>query len=165
MHHFQTAFCAGVIATFAVGGTAFMSTPAHAATTPSADTAALKDATAACKSEAKEKKIGWPASRKFVSDCVAKAIKLTPAELQKTAVKQAIIGCKAEAKGKKIAWPTSRKFVSSCLSNALKDYQLDVALLRRELDMNGLRRYTPMETGCMQNVYCEDQRTRRFACP
>ena len=41
----------------------------------------------------------WPASRKFVSDCVAKTVQLTPAELQNIAVKQAIIGCKAEATG------------------------------------------------------------------
>jgi hypothetical protein len=92
-----------------------------------------------------------------VSDCVAKAIKLTPAEIQKIVVNQAIVACKAEAKGKKIRWPASRKFVSSCLSNALKDYQLDVDLLRRELNMAGLRRYTPEETGCLQNVYCEEQ--------
>jgi hypothetical protein len=109
-----------------------------------------------CKAEAKEKKISWPASRKFVSNCVAKAVKLTPAELQNIAVKQAIVACKAEAKGKKITWPANRKFVSTCLSNALKDYNLDVAQLRRELDMSGLRRYTPEETGCLQNVYCEE---------
>jgi hypothetical protein len=157
MCHFATALYAGIIATVVFGGTAFTSTPADAATTSGADTVALKDATAACKAEAKEKKISWPASRSFVSNCVAKAVKLTPAELQKTAVKQAIIACKAEAKGKKISWPASRKFVSSCLSNALKDYQLDVVLLRRELNMSGLRRYTPMETGCLQNVYCEEQ--------
>ena len=70
--------------------------------------------------------------------------------------KQAIVACKAEAKGKKITWPANRKFVSACLSNALKDYNLDVAQLRRELDMSGLRRYTPEETGCLQNVYCEE---------
>jgi hypothetical protein len=90
------------------------------------------------------------------------ALTPTPAEAAKTpsaeaiALKQAIVACKAEAKGKKIRWPASRKFVSTCLSNALKDYQLDVAQLRRELNMAGLRRYTPQETGCMQNVYCED---------
>ena len=72
---------------------------------------------------------------------------------QEIALKQAIVACKAEAKGKKIRWPASRKFVSTCLSNALKDYHLDVAQLRSELNMAGLRRYTPMETGCMQNVY------------
>ena len=89
-----------------------------------------------------------------MSNCVARAVKLTPAELQKIAVKQAIVGCKAEAKGKKIRWPASRKFVSTCLSNALKDYHLDVDQLRRELNLSGLREYTPEETGCMQNVYC-----------
>ena len=157
MHHFAAALSAAIVATVVVGGTAFTPTPANAATTSGADTVALKEAIAACKAEAKEKKISWPASRSFVSNCVAKAVKLTPAELQKITVKQAVIACKAEAKGKKISWPTSRKFVSSCLSNALKDYQLDVALLRRELNMSGLRRYTPMETGCLQNVYCEEQ--------
>jgi hypothetical protein len=155
MHHFATALSAVVIATVLVGGTS--PNPAEAATTSSADKAALKEATAACKAEAKENKIRWPASRKYVSNCVAKTIKLTPEELQKIAVKQAIVACKAEAKGKKIRWPASRKFVSNCLSNALKDYHLDVALLRRELNMAGLRRYTPEETGCLQNVYCEEQ--------
>ena len=155
MHHFVTALYAGIIATVVVGGTAFTSTPADAATTSGIDTA-LKDATAACKAEAKEKKISWPASRSFVSNCVAKAVKLTPAELQKTAVKQAIVACKAEAKGKKIRWPTSRKFVSTCLSNALKDYQLNVVQLRRELVIAGLRWSTPEETGCLQNIYCEE---------
>ncbi|MFZ0053715.1 MAG: hypothetical protein WAL09_02685 [Pseudolabrys sp.] len=92
-----------------------------------------------------------------MSNCVAKTVKLTPAQLQEIAVKQAIVACKAEAKGKKIRWPASRKFVSTCLSNALKDYDLDIALLRRELNMAGLRRYTPEETGCMQNVYCGEQ--------
>src|SRR6478752_3954226 len=111
MHHFVTALYAGIIATVVVGGTAFTSTPADAATTSGIDTA-LKDATAACKVEAKEKKISWPASRSFVS---------------------------------------------TCLSNALKDYHLDVDLMRRELNIAGLRKYTPEETGCMQNVYCEEQ--------
>jgi preprotein translocase subunit SecE len=156
MHHFAIAVCAGIVATAVVGATALTPTPAGAAKTPSAEAVALKEATTACKAEAKEKKISWPSSRKFVSNCVAKTVKLTEAQLQEIAVKQAIVACKAEAKGKKIRWPTSRRFVSTCLSNALKDYHLDVALLRRELDMAGLRRYTPQETGCMQNVYCED---------
>ena len=151
MHHFAIAVAAGIVAT-----TAFMPAPAEAAKTPSPEAVALKEATTACKAEAKEKKISWPASRKFVSNCVAKTVKLTPAQLQEISVKQAIVACKAEAKGKNIRWPASRKFVSTCLSNALKDYHLDVGLLRRELNMAGLRRYTPEETGCLQNVYCED---------
>jgi len=156
MHHFATALCAGIVATSVVCGTVLSPTPAEAAKTPSSEAVALKEATAACKAEAKEKKISWPASRKFVSTCVEKTVKLTPAQLQEISVRQAIVACKAEAKGKKIAWPASRKFVGTCLSNALKDYHLDVALLRRELNMAGLRKYTPEETGCMQNVYCED---------
>src|SRR5215475_4782740 len=112
MNYIATALCAGIIATVVAGGTILTPTPADAATTSGAETVDLKEATAACKAEAKEKKVSWPASRRFVS---------------------------------------------TCLSNALKDYQLNVALLRRELNMSGLRKYTPMETGCLQNVYCEEQ--------
>jgi carboxypeptidase C (cathepsin A) len=154
---YRSVISANLIATVLVVGIAFMPTRADAAKTSSAEKAALKEATVACKAEAKEKKIRWPASRKFVSTCVAKSIKLTPAQLQELAVKQAIVACKAEAKGKKIRWPSSRKFVSSCLSNALKDYAIDTDQLRRELNTAGLRSYTPIETGCLQNVYCEDQ--------
>src|SRR5262245_5308010 len=111
MHHFATALCAGLLASAVVGGAAL--TRAEAAKTPSAEAVALKETTAACKAEAKEKKIRWPASRKFVGDCVARTIKLTPAEVQKVAVKQATIACKAEAKGKKIRWPASRKYVKN----------------------------------------------------
>src|SRR5262245_52202856 len=156
MYRFATALCAGIVATAIVGGVVFASTPAEAAKTPSPEAGALKEATTACKAEAKEKKISWPASRRFVSDCVAKTVKLTPAQLQEIAVKQAIVACKADAKGEKDRCHASRTFVSTWLSNAIKDYHLDVALLRRELNMAGLRRYTPQETGCMQNVYCED---------
>jgi hypothetical protein len=154
---YRSVISANLIATVLVVGIAFMPTRADAAKTSSAEKAALKEATVACKAEAKEKKIRWPASRKFVSTCVAKSIKLTPAQLQELAVKQAIVACKAEAKGKKIRWPSSRKFVSGCLSNALKDYAIDTDQLRRELNTAGLRSYTPIETGCLQNVYCEDQ--------
>jgi hypothetical protein len=123
MHHFAKTLYASTIAIVIVAGAAFMHSPAKAAKTPSAEAVALKEATAACKAEAKEE-ISWPASRKFVSNCVAKTVKLTPAQLQEIAVKQAIVACKAEAKGKKIRGPASRKFVSACLSNALKDYLL-----------------------------------------
>src|SRR5215203_6983955 len=127
---YRSVISANLSATVLVVGIAFMPTRADAAKTTSADKAALKEATVACKAEAKEKKIRWPASRKFVSTCVAKSIKLTPAQLQELAVKQAIVACKAEAKGKKIRWPSSRKFVSGCLSNALKHYALDTNQLR-----------------------------------
>jgi hypothetical protein len=122
MHHFAIALCAGVVATVVVGGTALTPTPAGAAKTPSAEAIGLKEATAACKAGAKEKKIRWPASRKFVSDCITKAVKRTPGELQKIAVKQAAVACKAEAKGKKIRWPANRNHVRSCITTALKEH-------------------------------------------
>ena len=75
MHHFVTALCAGILATVVVGGTALTPTPAEAAKTPSAEAVALKEATAACKAEAKEKKINsWLAGRRFVTDCVKQAL-------------------------------------------------------------------------------------------
>jgi len=154
MYRFAAVIFADFIATVLAIGIAFMPTPADAAKTSSADQATLKAATIACKAEAKDKKIRWPASQRFVSTCVAKSIKLTLAEVQKIAVKQAMVACKAEAKGKKVRWPSSRKFVSNCLSNALKDHSLNVNQLRRELNRTGLRSYTPTETGCMQNVFC-----------
>jgi len=157
MHQFTAALYAGVITTALAGGIAITPTVAQGATAASTDTVALKEATAACKAEAKEKKIRWPTSRKYVSRCVAKAVKLTPADLQAIAVEQAIASCKAEAKGKKIRWPASRKYVSRCLANALKDYSLDIAQLRRLLNLASLRWYTPMEIGCTQNVFCEGQ--------
>src|SRR5262245_43791853 len=72
MHHFATALCAGLMATVVVGGAALTPTSAEAAKIPSAEEVALKETRAACKAEAKEKNIRWPASRKFVSDCVGK---------------------------------------------------------------------------------------------
>ena len=140
MYHFATALSAGIIAAVLVSSTAFVPTPVQAA---AAEKVALKEATVACKAEAKDKKIRWPASRKYVKNCVAR-----------TAVKQAIVACKAEAKGKKIRWPASRKFVSSCVIAALKDSSIDVSLVRRELNLKGLRVYTPEEIGCHQNVFC-----------
>src|SRR5262249_57630978 len=82
-----------------IGGTALNTTPAEAAKAPSADAAALKEATAACKAEAKEKKIGWPASRKVVSSCVENTVKLTPAPLHEIAVTHAIVPCTPDAHG------------------------------------------------------------------
>jgi hypothetical protein len=153
MHRFATILFSGTMVAVVVGSIALAPTSAGAAT--SAEKVALKQATAVCKAAAKERNISWPASRKFVSSCVEKAVKLSPADLQKLAVRQAVIGCKAEARGKKIKWPTSRDFVKTCLSNALKDYHLDIAQLRKDLDISGLRTYTAMEIGCMQNVFCD----------
>jgi hypothetical protein len=149
MHHFATALCAGIMATVVVGGTALTPTPAEAAKTPSPEAAALKEATTACKAEAKEKKISWPASRKFVSNCVAKTVKLTPAQLQEIAVKQAIVACKAEAKGKKIRWPASRKYVKNCITMALKEHPtMNITEVRRGVNVKTLRVHQRPEWGC-----------------
>jgi hypothetical protein len=138
MHHFAMALWAGLLATVVIGGAAL--TPAEAAKTPSAEAVALKEATATCRAQAKEKKIRWPASRKFVSECVAKAVKLTPAELQKIAVKQATVACKAEAKGKKIRWPASRKYVKDCITTALKEHPtMNISEVRRGVNVKTLR--------------------------
>jgi hypothetical protein len=110
-HQLATALCAGSIVAVVVGGAALTAPVAQAARISSDEKFVLKETTAACKSEAKEKKIRWPTSGKYVSDCVAKPVKLTPAELQKITDKRATVACKAEAKGKKIRWPASRKYV------------------------------------------------------
>ena len=78
MHHFATALCACIMATVVVGGTALTPTPAEAAKTPTAEAVALKEATVACKAEAKGKKIRWPASRKYVKNCITTALKEHP---------------------------------------------------------------------------------------
>jgi hypothetical protein len=78
MHHFATTLCAATIAIVVVAGTAFTPSPAEAAKTSGADAAALKEATATCKAEAKEKKISWPASRKYVKNCITTALKEHP---------------------------------------------------------------------------------------
>jgi len=156
MHHFTTALCAGIIATAVVGAAALTPTPAEAAKTSGADAIAQKETTAACRAEAKEKKIRWPASRKFVSDCVARTIKLTPAELQKIAVKQATVACKAEAKGKKMGWPASRKYVKNCITTALKEHPtMNISELRKVVNVKGLRMHQRPEWGCEgMNIFC-----------
>jgi hypothetical protein len=72
MSRFVTALFAGVVATALVGGAAFMPTPVEAAKMSAADKAALKQKTAECKKQAKNQKLGWLKSRKFVKRCVAK---------------------------------------------------------------------------------------------
>src|SRR5262245_33947456 len=149
MHHFTTALWAGLMATVVVGGAALMPTSAEAAKTPSAEEVALKETRAACKAEAREKKIRWPASRKFVSNCVAKSVKLTPSELQKIAVKQATVACKAEAKGKKIKWPASRRYIKNCITIALKEHPtMNLSEVRRGVNVKTLRVHQRPEWGC-----------------
>jgi len=102
-----------------------------------------------CTAEAKEKKIRWPASRKYVSYCVAKAVKLTLAEIEKIAVKQATVACKAQAKGKKIRWPASRKYVKNCITTALKEHPtMNISEVRRGVNVKTLRVHQRPEWGC-----------------
>jgi hypothetical protein len=78
MHHVATALYAGVTATILIGGAVLASTPVEAAKTPSVEAVALKQATVACKAEAKGKKIRWPASRSYVKNCITTALKEHP---------------------------------------------------------------------------------------
>jgi hypothetical protein len=138
MHHFATTLRAGITAIVLFGAATLTPTTAEAGKTSGADAAALKEATAACKVEAKEKKIRWPASRKFVSDCVAKAV-----------VKQATVACKTEAKGRKIRWPASRNYVKSCITTALKEHPtMNISEVRRGVNVKTLRVHQRPEWGC-----------------
>ena len=78
MSQFARGLFTGFIATTVVSAVALMTTHAYAATLSKADRAALKEATASCKAEAKGKKIHWPASRTYVRNCVTEALKNHP---------------------------------------------------------------------------------------
>lgn len=78
MSYFARGLFTGVVTAAVIGGVAIASTQAGAATMSKADKAALKEATASCKHEAKGKKIHWPASRRYVRDCVKEALKDHP---------------------------------------------------------------------------------------
>jgi hypothetical protein len=78
MSYFATALSAGIIATVLVSGTAFLPTPVEATKMSKADRVALKEAIVACKAEARGKKVKWLARRKFVNNCVARALKDHP---------------------------------------------------------------------------------------
>ena len=149
MYHFAAALFGGIIATGLISGTAFVPTPAEAAKMSKADTVALKEATAACKAEAKDKKIRWPASRKFVNNCVMNALKDRPNTVAQVALKEATIACKAEARGKKVKWLARRKYVYQCVAEALKGRpSMDIWELRRGVNMKGLQGQRPGEWGC-----------------
>ena len=72
MSRFAAALFTCIIAMVLASGTALM--PAEAARMSEADKVALKQATIACKAEAKGKKIKWLARRKYVNNCVAQAL-------------------------------------------------------------------------------------------
>ncbi len=150
MYRFAAALFAGIIATALVTGTAFTPTPAEAAKMSKEDTVALKEATVACKAEAKDKKIRWPASRRFINNCVTRALKDRPTFAMQLALKEANVACKAEAKGRKGSWLARREYVKNCIiTTTLKDRpSMDVNQLRRTLDVNGFRMHQPSEWGC-----------------
>ena len=56
----------------------FMPMSADAAKLSEADKVALKQATVACKAEMKDKKIRWPKSRAYLSECLREALKDHP---------------------------------------------------------------------------------------
>jgi hypothetical protein len=137
------------MATVVVGSAALTPTTAQAAKTSNVRTAWLKEMTAACKVEAKGKKIRWPASRKYVNDCVAEPVKLTPVGLQKIDEIRATVSCKAETKGKKLRWPASRGYVKTCITTALKEHPtMNITELHRGVNVKTLRAHGPSEWGC-----------------
>jgi len=78
MSRFAAARSTCMIAMVLAIGTASMPLPAAAARVSKADEIALKQAIVACKAEAKGKKMGWLAGRKYVNKCVAEALKGRP---------------------------------------------------------------------------------------
>jgi len=78
MSRFAAALSTCIIAMVLAIGTAFAPLPAAAARASKADEIALKEAIVACKAEAKGKKMGWLAGRKYVNKCVAEALKGRP---------------------------------------------------------------------------------------
>ena len=70
--------CAGTVALMICSGMGFMSVAAAAPKLSEADDAAIKNAIASCKAEAKAKKIRFPASRAFLRDCVTETIRNSP---------------------------------------------------------------------------------------
>ena len=79
MPHFPTAVAASIMLTVLVGSAALISSHAEAARMTKAEKVTLREATVACKAEAKGKKIRWwLAKRRFVKTCVAKALQGHP---------------------------------------------------------------------------------------
>jgi hypothetical protein len=72
MSRFAATLFTCIIAMVLASGTALM--PAEAARMSEADKVALKQATIACKAEARGKKVKWLARRKYVNNCVAQGL-------------------------------------------------------------------------------------------
>jgi hypothetical protein len=127
MSRFAATLFTCIIAMVLASGAALM--PAQAARMSEADKVALKQATIACKAEARGKKVKWLARRKYVNNCVAQGLNRPSIEVNKVALKQAIIACKAEARGKKVKWLARRKYVNNCVAQGLNRPSIDVIQL------------------------------------
>ena len=67
MYHFATALFAGTVLVAALHSCL---PPRRLSKMSKAEKVALKEATVACKAQAKGMKIRWPASRKYVKNCI-----------------------------------------------------------------------------------------------
>jgi len=74
---FTKGLCIGVLAVF-VSGVALTSAALAAPKLSEADDAAIKNAIASCKAEAKAKNIGFVTRRTFLRDCVTETIRKNP---------------------------------------------------------------------------------------
>jgi hypothetical protein len=79
----------------------------------------------------------------------AEAAKVSDAE--RVALEKVTVACKAEAKAMNLWWLKNRKYVKNCIERtALQDRapSMDIWEVRRSVNMKGLRRQRPEETGC-----------------
>jgi hypothetical protein len=78
MARLQAKSIAGVVGIAFATAISFMPAPAEAAKMTKAEKAAWTQANVACKGQAKGKKLGWLARRKFVKGCLTEALKGYP---------------------------------------------------------------------------------------
>jgi hypothetical protein len=78
MARLQAKWIVGMVGMAFAAAIAFAPAPAEAARMTKAEKAAWKQANVACKAEAKGKKLGWFARRKFVKGCLKEALKGYP---------------------------------------------------------------------------------------
>ncbi len=79
----------------------------------------------------------------------AEAAKVSDAE--RVALEKVTVACKAEAKAMNLWWLKNRKYVKNCIERtALQDRapSMDIWEVRGSVNMKGLRRQRPEETGC-----------------
>ena len=78
MARLKAKLCVGMIGIALFAATAFAPTPAEVAKMTKAEKTAWNQANYACKGQAKGKKLGWFAKRKFVKGCLQEALKGYP---------------------------------------------------------------------------------------